>query len=147
MEVREMIELMKAVSGNGLTCFELEQGDLRLKMKCEKGALQTAGPAAAASGGFGREFGAAPGDGTDEGTGSGKTVGSPLVGTFYSSPSPDSEDFVRIGDTVKKGQVIGIVEAMKLMNEIECEYDGVVDEIFVKNGDIVEYGQPLMRIR
>lgn len=76
-----------------------------------------------------------------------KVITCPLVGTFYSSPSPDAEDFVKVGDTVKKGQVIGIVEAMKLMNEIESDYDGVVDAILVKNEDTVEYGQPLFRIR
>ena len=71
---------------------------------------------------------------------------SPLVGTFYSSSSPEAESFVKVGDTVKKGQVLGIVEAMKLMNEIESEYDGVVEEIMVGNEEVVEYGQPLFRI-
>ena len=76
-----------------------------------------------------------------------KVITCPLVGTFYSSPAPDAEDYVKVGDTVKKGQVIGIVEAMKLMNEIESEYDGIVEEILVKNEETVEYGQPLFRIR
>ena len=71
----------------------------------------------------------------------------PLVGTFYSAPSPDAENFVKVGDHVKKGQVLGIVEAMKLMNEIECEYDGVVEAVLVNNEDTVEYGQPLFCIR
>ena len=75
-----------------------------------------------------------------------KIVVSPLVGTFYSSSSPEAESFVKVGDTVKKGQVLGIVEAMKLMNEIESEYDGVVEEIMVGNEEVVEYGQPLFRI-
>ena len=75
-----------------------------------------------------------------------KIVVSPLVGTFYSSASPEAESFVKVGDTVKKGQVLGIVEAMKLMNEIESEYDGVVEEIMVGNEEVVEYGQPLFRI-
>ena len=72
---------------------------------------------------------------------------SPLVGTFYSSPSPEAESFVKVGDRVKKGQVLGIIEAMKLMNEIESDYDGVVEAVLVKNEDVVEYGQPLFRIR
>ena len=58
-----------------------------------------------------------------------------------------SESFVKVGDTVKKGQVVGIVEAMKLMNEIESEYDGIVEAVLVKDGETVEYGQPLFRIR
>ena len=76
-----------------------------------------------------------------------KVVTSPLVGTFYSASSPDAEPFVKEGDTVKKGQVLGIIEAMKLMNEIESEYDGVVEAVLVGNEEVVEYGQPLFRIR
>lgn len=72
---------------------------------------------------------------------------SPLVGVFYAASSPDAEPFVKVGDRVKKGQVLGIIEAMKLMNEIESEYDGVVEAILVENEDVVEYGQPLFRIR
>jgi acetyl-CoA carboxylase biotin carboxyl carrier protein len=78
---------------------------------------------------------------------SGKPVVSPMVGTFYAAPSEGEEPFVKVGDTVKKGQTIGIVEAMKLMNEIESEYDGVVEEVFVANEQMVEYGQPLIRVR
>ncbi|MDD3794721.1 MAG: acetyl-CoA carboxylase biotin carboxyl carrier protein [Lachnospiraceae bacterium] len=77
---------------------------------------------------------------------SGKVVASPLVGIFYTAPSEDAQVYVKIGDTVKKGQTLAIVEAMKLMNEIESDYDGVVEEILVKNGQGVEYGQPLFRI-
>ncbi len=71
---------------------------------------------------------------------------SPLVGTFYNAPSPDSPAYVKVGDTVKKGQILGIIEAMKLMNEIESDYDGVVTEILIKNEETVEFGQPLFRI-
>ena len=71
------------------------------------------------------------------------TVKSPLVGVFYAAPSEDAEPFVSVGSRVKKGQTLGIVEAMKLMNEIESDCDGVVTEICVQNGDTVEYGQPL----
>lgn len=77
----------------------------------------------------------------------GNKVESPLVGTFYAASSPDADPFVKKGDTVKKGQVLGIIEAMKLMNEIECEFDGVVADILVANGDMVEYGQPLFIIK
>lgn len=77
----------------------------------------------------------------------GNKVKAPLVGTFYAASSPDKEPFVKKGDMVKKGQVLGVIEAMKLMNEIECEYDGVVVDILVQNGDMVEYGQPLFIIK
>lgn len=76
-----------------------------------------------------------------------KIIKSPMVGTFYSKPSPNKETFVKTGDIVKKCQVICIVEAMKLMNEIESEFDGEITEICVKDGDIVEYGQPLFKIK
>lgn len=76
----------------------------------------------------------------------GQLVKSPLVGTFYNAPSPDSPAYVKVGDTVKKGQILGIIEAMKLMNEIESDYDGVVTEILIKNEETVEFGQPLFRI-
>lgn len=84
----------------------------------------------------------------DEGQDSGRlvTVTAPLVGTFYRSASPDSSSFVEVGDRVKKGQVICIVEAMKLMNEIECEVDGTIVKCLVDNSQPVEYGEPLFLI-
>jgi acetyl-CoA carboxylase biotin carboxyl carrier protein len=72
---------------------------------------------------------------------------SPMVGTFYAQPAPDKPPFVKVGDKVKKGQIICIIEAMKLMNEIECEYDGEIAEILVQNEAMVEYGQPLFLIK
>lgn len=178
MEIKDIIELMKAVSENALTSFELEQGDTKITMKREKKMVQpTVVAVEAQTGGTGNAMqflsagagaagaamaaqnanlpgGAALTQGGADGhspilgeISSDKVVTCPLVGTFYASPSPDSEDFVKVGDSVKKGQVIGIVEAMKLMNEIECEFDGIVDAILVKNEEVVEFGQPLFRIR
>ena len=157
MEVKEIIELMKAMSENGMTGFELAEGDWKLSMKLEKKVvaaaqapvvmqvpgqtmIQTADVTAMEQ---------VSGETSEKKTSgiSEKVISCPLVGTFYSSPAPDAEDYVKVGDTVKKGQVIGIVEAMKLMNEIESEYDGIVEEILVKNEETVEYGQPLFRIR
>ncbi|MBC5688877.1 acetyl-CoA carboxylase biotin carboxyl carrier protein [Mediterraneibacter sp. NSJ-55] len=77
----------------------------------------------------------------------GHIVKSPLVGTFYAAPAEDAKAYVEVGDTVKEGQVLAIVEAMKLMNEIESEFSGKICEILVKNGEAVEYGQPLFVIR
>ena len=76
----------------------------------------------------------------------GNEVKSPLVGTFYVAPSEDAAPFVQVGDRVKKGQTLAIVEAMKLMNEIESEFDGVVKAVLVDNATMVEYGQPLFII-
>ena len=74
-------------------------------------------------------------------------VKSPMVGTFYAKPSPNSESYVEVGKRVKKGDVLCIIEAMKLMNEIESEFDGEVIEILVKDGEMVEYGKPLFKIK
>lgn len=78
----------------------------------------------------------------DEGT----IIKSPMVGTFYMKPSPTSKPYVEVGDTIKKGDTLCIIEAMKLMNEIESEFSGKITEILVKDGDVVEYGTPLYRI-
>ena len=76
-----------------------------------------------------------------------KVIKSPMVGTFYASSAPDKEPYVKVGDKITKGQVVCIVEAMKLMNEIESEFDGEIVEICVKNEDVVEYGMPLFKIK
>ena len=75
-----------------------------------------------------------------------KIVKSPMVGTFYLKPDPNSNPYVEIGKKVKKGDILCIIEAMKLMNEIEAEYDGEIKEILVKDGDSIEYGKPLFKI-
>ena len=76
----------------------------------------------------------------------GNVINSPLVGTVYLAPEEGAKPFVQVGDTVKKGQVVAIVEAMKLMNEIESEFDGVVTKVLVENEQTVEYGQPLFEV-
>lgn len=77
---------------------------------------------------------------------SGNVVKAPIVGTFYSAPSPDDAPFVTVGKSVKKGDVIFIIESMKVMSEVNSDFDGVVKEILVKNGDALEYDQPIMII-
>lgn len=89
---------------------------------------------------------AAPPAAPAQGEPCGKLVRSPIVGTFYGAPSPEKPPFVKAGQKVKKGDVLLIIESMKLMNEIQSEYDGVVAEILVTDGTAVEYDQPLMRI-
>lgn len=75
------------------------------------------------------------------------TINSPILGTFYATPSPDSPPFVKAGDRIKKGDVLCIIEAMKLMNEVTADMDGEIEEVLVENGSLVEYGQPLFRVR
>lgn len=141
MEINEIMKLIQAVSDYGLSSFELEEGNVKIALKKEKatGTVQMSGVAAEAV--QMTEKKAEPDIGSD------KVMTSPLVGTFYSASSPDAESFVKVGDHVKKGQVLGIIEAMKLMNEIESDFDGIVEAILVNNEDVVEYGQPLFRIR
>ena len=160
MNIDEILTLVQAVSDSKLTSFKLDQGDMHISLKKEKeeakiitvsapGAV-AAVPAstAAASTSVSTEIpAAAPEAAEHHDIASDKVITSPLVGTFYSSSSPDAESFVKEGDTVKKGQVLGIIEAMKLMNEIESEYDGVIEAILVNNEEVVEYGQPLFRIK
>ncbi len=167
MNIEEIVTLIEAVSKNGLTSLELEEGNLKLslKKKQEQQIVTAAVPmdvCGAAAGNItgavmsstsGTMAGNAAVTGMNMITGSNveiasdKVVSSPLVGTFYCAPSPDAEPFVKVGDKVKKGQVLGIIEAMKLMNEIECECDGVVEAILIGNEEVVEFGQPLFRIR
>ena len=167
MEIQDILALVQAVADNGLTELKVDDGNVKLSLKKEHPVVNVvAGNTGAGSAGAGMQvagvqmpdfgsFGAAETGNAVANTGaaaktapinSDKIVVSPLVGTFYSSSSPEAESFVKVGDTVKKGQVLGIVEAMKLMNEIESEYDGVVEEIMVGNEEVVEYGQPLFRI-
>ena len=77
----------------------------------------------------------------------GKEIKSPMVGVFYAAASPDSDPYVQVGQAVKKGDTLCIIEAMKLMNEINAEESGVITEICVKNGDLVQFGQPLCKIK
>lgn len=77
----------------------------------------------------------------------GKEIKSPMVGVFYAAASPDSDPYVQVGQAVKKGDTLCIIEAMKLMNEINAEESGVITEICVKNGDLVQFGQPLFKIK
>lgn len=76
-----------------------------------------------------------------------KIVKSPMVGTFYAKPSPDASAFVEVGKRVKAGETLCIIEAMKLMNEIESEYDGEITEILVKDGEMVDYGKPIFKMK
>ena len=157
MELSNIIELIHAVSDSNLTQFNLQDGNLNISMSAEKTIVQQAAAntdaalsvqyqpvmqPAAHSAVQNQITGHAIGTETF----TGNVVKSPLVGTYYAASSPDSAPFVKVGDKVSKGQVLGIVEAMKLMNEIESEFDGTVKEILVENEQMVEFGQPMFVI-
>ena len=157
MELSNIIELIHAVSDSNLTQFNLQDGNLNISMSAEKTIVQQVAAntdaalsvqyqpvmqPAAQSAVQNQITGQA--SGTEPFTGN--VVKSPLVGTYYAASSPESAPFVKVGDKVNKGQVLGIVEAMKLMNEIESEFDGTVKEILVENEQMVEFGQPMFVI-
>ena len=160
MEIEKMIELIDAVSKSELTGFKYEEDGVKLHLSKKEntcyvtenvsapvnmaGASSTI-PFLGETGTTNSEENASQGT-TGEKAIVGNVVESPLVGTFYAAPAEDAEAFVKVGDRVEKGQTLGIVEAMKLMNEIESDYSGTVAEILVDNQEGVEYGQPLFRI-
>ena len=154
MEFENLLTLIKAVSDSELTDFAYEENGTSIHLKKKKETVVAVGnPSdvpiarlAAAQAAVAQDSVSAE---TVQSAGSepeGMIVKSPLVGTFYAAPSEDADPFVSVGDQVKKGQTLAIVEAMKLMNEIESDFDGKVAEIYVENGQAVEYGQPLFQI-
>jgi len=154
-EIKHLIEFIRA---QDLSEFELEQDGMKIRIK--SGAASTALPLVPVAAPIAPHFapGQAPGapdapsapgapeaaleDGPEL-----AIVKSPIVGTFYRAPEPGAKNFVEVGDGVKKGQVLCIIEAMKLMNEIDSEYDGEIVSIYVENGQAVQYGERLFAIR
>ena len=164
MDKKELKELMEYIAKSNFAEFEMEREGFKLKL-VKEGARAVAGhnsyPVAIAAAPHAPAVAAAPAAAPAAHTGAPAAakgaqpsetadifqVISPMVGTFYRSPNPTAPAYVQVGDTVKKGQVICIVEAMKLMNEIESEVGGEVVEVPVSNGQPVEYGEVLFRIR
>lgn len=150
MDVKKIESLAKLMQETGLTGLELVEGDMELRLERQQEVVAVAPaapvmPVAAPAPAAGAEAQA-----TSQEQAAlrkeGALVLSPTVGVFYASPSPDARPFVEVGDQVKKGDTLCIIEAMKLMNEIPSEVNGTVAEICVGNGQVVEYNQPLFRI-
>ncbi len=149
MDLRKLKKLIDLVQESGIAELEITEGEEKVKI-VKGGAVSVSAPplplvaaAPAAAGGEGRAA-AAPATTAEADAGQdGHVVKAPMVGTFYRSPSPDAKVFVEVGQAVKEGDTICIIEAMKLMNEIEADASGVVKAILVENGQPVEYGQPL----
>ncbi len=141
-------KLAKIIADNGLTEISLEDGEQAITIRKDLPEVIAAAPAAiaapqaAVSAPAQTASPAAPAKEAPKG----KAVTSPMVGTFYSAPSPDAEPFVEVGKTISEGDVVCIIEAMKLMNEIKSEHSGKVTQICVKNGDPIEFGQVLMYV-
>ncbi len=150
MDLRKLKKLIDLVQESGIAELEITEGEEKVKIVKGGGvdvtpppaplpAKAPATPPAAAS--AAAAAAQAPAEGQE-----GHVVKAPMVGTFYRSPSPDAKSFVEVGQSIKEGQTICIIEAMKLMNEIESDASGVVKAILVENGQPVEYGQPLFII-
>ncbi len=146
MEQRELFELLSRFEQSALSCLEWTEGDFRLRMEKPAGAsgqaqqpapLPTAVPAESA------EPAAETGEAASEKR---ETVRSPIVGVYYAAPSPDEPPYVKIGDRVQKGQVLCLVEAMKMMNELKSPVDGMIKGIFGINGELVEFDQVLFEV-
>ena len=148
MDLRKLKKLIDLVEESGISELEITEGEE--KVKIVKGGMATmvaaapvvaAAPAPAARPAIAQSAGPAPA--AEPAAQEGHVVKAPMVGTFYRSPSPDAKVFVEVGQAVKAGDTICIIEAMKLMNEIEADASGSVKAILVENGQPVEYGQPL----
>ncbi len=156
MNLKEIKELIEFLIEKDVAEFELERGDVKVRIKRGQSVLYAPAPSPVAShfppassvlapgAAPAMAAGSAPAEAAEEEL---HLVKSPIVGTYYESPSPGSPPFVKPGDQVTQGQVLCIVEAMKLMNEIESDVAGEVVKILVSNGQPVEYGQPLFAMR
>ena len=139
MDLRKIKTLIDLVRESGVAELEVNEGEDHLRIVNTHGTASPlpAGTVLTDLSAFSAPAAAVPA------VPAGKPVTSPMVGTFYRSPSPEAKPFVQVGDTVKKGDTLCIIEAMKLLNEIEAEEDGVIKEVLVENGQPVEFGQPL----
>ena len=141
MNIKEIKEIINLMNENALTEFELEREGLRIRLRKgpdPEGIEKTVSAVPQATKGEGAQPGAPVAKGVE--------VKAPMVGTYYRAPSPDAPPFVEMGATVAVGQVVCIIEAMKLMNELESEVSGVIQEVCVENADPVEFGQVLFRL-
>ena len=143
-------KLAKIIADNELTEISLEDGDQAITIRKDIPEIAMAAPMSAPATFSAPVAAPAPVSQTEAKTEpaahKGKAITSPMVGTFYAAPSPDADAFVEVGKSISQGDVVCIIEAMKLMNQIESEYSGTITEICVKDGQPVEYGQPLMYI-
>jgi acetyl-CoA carboxylase biotin carboxyl carrier protein len=152
MDLRKLKTLIDLVAESGISELEVTEGEGKVRIVKAPPQVMAAPmamqqmPAIAAAPAPAAPAAATPAEVVEPQAPSGHVVTSPMVGTFYRAPSPGAAAFVNVGDTVKEGQTVCIIEAMKLLNEIESDKAGVIKEILVENGQAVEYGQPLFVI-
>lgn len=145
MNLREIKDLIALMNDNDLTEIEVETDGAKIKLKKGQDNVVVQEAPRAAAPQYAPQA-AAPAPAAPAPTAPGLTIKSPMVGTFYSAPAPDADPYLKVGQKVEIGQVICIVEAMKLMNEIKSEIKGTVTEVHVQNGSPIEFGQVLYTI-
>ena len=139
MDLEKIEKLVKIIENSSMLDFSIQEGDTKIKMS-RRGTAGVPGEAAVAV----THVAAAPSEAESD---EDDYITSPIVGTFYSAPSPEAKAFVTGGDKVKAGQTVCILEAMKLMNEIECDFDCEIEAVLVSNEQKIEYGQPLFKVK
>ncbi|NVJ53068.1 MAG: acetyl-CoA carboxylase biotin carboxyl carrier protein [Campylobacteraceae bacterium] len=146
MDFKEIKELIRVFDKSELNKLKVKEGEFEVAM--QKGfeggtVVTTSAPATVAAPATAPVAAPAAATEATPAVPAGDTINSPMVGTFYAAPSPEASDFVKKGDTVKKGQTLCILEAMKIMNEVEAEYDCKIVDILIENGNPVEYDMPM----
>ena len=139
MNLDKIEKLVKIIENSAMLDFSIQEGDVKIKMSRRGSVGAPVAPMSVSTQGVDTVESI---DSEDE-----SYITSPIVGTFYAAPSPDAKAFVKVGDRVKAGQTVCILEAMKLMNEIECDYDCEIEAVLASNEQKVEYGQPLFKVK
>lgn len=138
MNLEKIEKLVKIIENSSMLDFSIQEGDVKIKMSRRGSQGAPAAPMAVTTQGVDNDSL----DSEDE-----AYITSPIVGTFYSAPSPEAKAFVKVGDRVKAGQTVCILEAMKLMNEIQSDFDCEIEAVLVSNEQKIEYGQPLFKVK
>ena len=140
MDLQQIEKLVQIIENSSMLEFSIQEGDTKIKMS-RRGTMGVPGEAAVT---VAQTAPAAP---IEEKAEDETYITSPIVGTFYSAPSPEAKAFVKVGDRVKAGQTVCILEAMKLMNEIESDFDCEIEAVLASNEQKIEYGQPLFKVK
>ncbi len=159
MDMSELKELIELFENSCVTEMEYERGELRVRLKRDHGGTISVEHVAQSADSVGNAAARIPANVAASRAAAGEAavaepeedtgvvmIGAPMVGIFYAGPAPDADPFVTVGQTIEEGQTVAIISAMKVMNEIKAELAGTVHEIFVENGQTVEYNQPLFAI-
>ena len=151
MDFKEIKELIRVFDKSALNKLKVKDGEFEISMQTgfEGGTVVTTAAAPVAAAPIATQTAPAAVASSEAATPAavtGDTIDSPMIGTYYASPSPEAPAFVKVGDTVKKGQTLCILEAMKIMNEVEAEFDCKILDILVKDGDPVEYDMPIFTV-